>query len=99
MSEEKITMRQSDWEGHVSKEVLPGRFKFIEKAAKEGRLIKVEQEQGSKMAKCPKCKHNYVEVERIMVAKHTEELKANKVKVNFGKFITITFVINTGGGK
>ena len=88
---EKVTMRQPDWEGHISKDVLPGRFKFIEKAAKEGRLMKVDQEQGSKMVKCPECKRSYVEVERV------EKSTFKKAKVIFGKFFTITFVIDTGG--
>ena len=85
---EKVTMEQEQWEGHVSKDVLPSRFEFIRKAAEEGRLIKVEQRTGNRIVRCPECDCNNVEAER------REEPDGTGKMVIGGKF-AITFFIST----
>lgn len=87
---EKITMEQEGWEGHVNKDVLPSRFEFIKKAAEEGRLMKVEQRSGNKILRCPECECNSVHAERRKEADGTK-------KMVIGGKISITFFIDTPG--
>lgn len=67
-------------------EVLPKRIGFIKKAAKEGRLIRVEQKSGSQMVKCPECGHSHVEIEE-------KESKDGKKEFVVGGILAITFVV------
>lgn len=79
-------MNEEQFAAHVA-EVLPRRIKFIKEAAKEGRLIKIEQESGNRMVKCPKCGHSNVEIER------KEEAEGGKKEIMFGGILAITFVV------
>lgn len=88
--DEKITMKQKQWEGHVNKDVLPSRFEFIKKAAEEGRLMKVEQRTGNEIVECSECGRDYVKV-----GKTVEPGGAEKVVIG-GKF-SITFFVDTKG--
>jgi len=87
--DEKITMKQNQWEGHVNKDVLPSRFEFIKKAAEEGRLVKVEQRTGNKILRCPECECNYVEAEKRKGENGVE-------KMVIGGKLSITFFFDKG---
>lgn len=83
---ENEKMNEEEFAAHLAA-VLPRRIKFIEEAAKEGRLIKIEQESGNRIIKCPECGHSYVEVET------RKETEGGKKEIALGGILAITFVV------
>ena len=79
-------MNEEEFAAHLA-EVLPKRIKFIEEAAKEGRLIKIEQESGNQIIKCPECGHDRIEVER------KEETEGGKKEIALGGILAVTFIV------